>query len=421
MIDYNQYRDYIYNREIPVIFDKKGLFVFFPTKKAMTTSLTRYLLKDRVVIRKDNKKLWEEYFKKTDFNEIYKFGIIREPISRFSSAFHYIKYKQHIYRYLKIPKDMNKKMDINNYIKKILVNYENPFQISEHFGFQYSGYFCDNIKLVNEIFLLENMDRDYVNLCKKIKLDKENIKENNTVKKEILDEESINLLKKIYSKDIKFYEIIKNDEIVFIHNPKTGGETVEILLNIKKNHNYAFKRVNELIFSKYSFVFVRHPVSRIISWYNHLLKHQYVHKIQSNELNDRSECYILLKNNIEKMGPHIHRELAENNDINDWIKIMLNNIDIYGNPDWGPLSFQYKYIYDDKLKNILVKDVFKFENYRDNLIKILKKINKPHLIKDVQKTNMSHKINTKLNSDSIELIYNYFRKDYELFNYEKEI
>ena len=211
MIDYNQYREYIYLREVPVIFDRKELFVFFPTKKAMTTTLTRYLLKDRAIVKKDNKKLWNEYFKKTDFNKIYKFGIIREPISRFISAFHYIKYTQHIYKYLKIPKNMNQKMKINNYIKKILVNYENPFDINSHFGFQYSGYFFNDNKLVDDIFILENMNKDYIKLFKKIKLDKEILKENKTEKKEKLDEESIKILNNIYCKDIKFYQKCKND------------------------------------------------------------------------------------------------------------------------------------------------------------------------------------------------------------------
>ena len=54
---------------------------------------------------------------------------------------------------------------------------------------------------------------------------------------------------------------------------------------------------------KYSFVFVRHPVTRIISWYNHLLKHLY---LETNELNDKSESYKYLKNNY-KIGHDKHR------------------------------------------------------------------------------------------------------------------
>ena len=62
-------------------------------------------------------------------------------------------------------------------------------------------------------------------------------------------------------------------DFIFIHNPKTGGETVETLLKIDKHHEYARDRlVNKNI---YSFVFVRNPITRLISWYNHLRKHLY--------------------------------------------------------------------------------------------------------------------------------------------------
>ena len=58
------------------------------------------------------------------------------------------------------------------------------------------------------------------------------------------------------------------DKYIFIHNPKTGGDTITALLKVYK----------------YSCIFVRHPVTKIIYWYNHL------------ELNDRSESYKCLKN-----------------------------------------------------------------------------------------------------------------------------
>ena len=205
-------------------------------------------------------------------------------------------------------------------------------------------------------------------------------------------------------------------DYVFIHNPKTGGDTITALLNIEKTHTYIYLRKDEIL-NKYSFVFVRHPVTRIISWYNHLLKHLYFKDLETNELNDKSESYKCLKNNY-KMGPDKHRILAENNNINDWIKILLLNIDEYKDPDWGPLSLQCNYVYDLDYKTQLVTDVYRFENYEEELKKVLVKIEREDLIKDIKVTNNSKQVNEILNKESLDLIYNYFKKDFELFNYK---
>ena len=205
-------------------------------------------------------------------------------------------------------------------------------------------------------------------------------------------------------------------DYVFIHNPKTGGDTITALLNIEKTHTYIYLRKDEIL-NKYSFVFVRHPVTRIISWYNHLLKHLYFKDLETNELNDKSESYKCLKNNY-KMGPDKHRILAENNNINDWIKILLLNIDEYKDPDWGPLSLQCNYVYDLDYKTQLVTDVYRFENYEEELKKVLVKIEREDLIKHIKVTNNSKQVNEILNKESLDLIYNYFKKDFELFNYK---
>lgn len=205
-------------------------------------------------------------------------------------------------------------------------------------------------------------------------------------------------------------------DFIFIHNPKTGGETIETLLKIKKNHNFIYHRKNE-IKNKYSFTFVRNPISRIVSWYNHLIKHTYLKNIESNELNDNSECYKALKNN-EKIGPEIHRKLAENNNINDYIKIIFSDINKYNIQNVSPLTHQYKYVFDEELTRQLVTEVFRFEDYENQLIILLKKIKKDNLIKKINKTNFSIKKSQKLTSESLNLIYNYFKKDFELFNYK---
>lgn len=119
------------------------------------------------------------------------------------------------------------------------------------------------------------------------------------------------------------------------------------------------------------------------------------------------------------MGPDKHRILAENNNnINDWIKILLLNIDEYKDPDWGPLSLQCNYVYDLDYKTQLVTDVYRFENYEEELKKVLIKIEREDLIKHIKVTNNSKQVNEPLNKESLDLIYNYFKKDFELFDYK---
>ena len=205
----------------------------------------------------------------------------------------------------------------------------------------------------------------------------------------------------------------KEIDWIFIHNPKTGGETIRTLLNkFGKKHIKASQVEN--IKEKYSFVFVRHPVSRIISWYNHLLKHKYFSEIQTNSLNNKSQCYKKLKLK-QKLTPTKERELAERYDINKWIKILLKSPNIF-NKHFGPLSLQYTFIYSETGEE-LVTDVYKFENYTENLKTILRKIGKEELISNIEKTNHSIKKNCELTEESKKLIYEYFKKDFELFDY----
>ena len=209
---------------------------------------------------------------------------------------------------------------------------------------------------------------------------------------------------------------MKNEiDWIFIHNPRTGGETITTLLNKYKNNKHIKASQIKNIKEKYSFVFVRHPVSRIISWYYHLLKHKYFSKIETNNLNDKSQCYRELKRR-KKMTPDAERELAEKHDINRWIKILLKNYKLF-NQKYGPLSLQYTYIYSETGEK-LVSDVYKFENYTDNLKIILNKINKKNLIPRIQKTNHSIKKDCELTEENKKLIYEYFKKDFELFDYK---
>ena len=69
-------------------------------------------------------------------------------------------------------------------------------------------------------------------------------------------------------------------------------------------------------------------------------------------------------------------------------------------------------------KTQLVTDVYRFENYEEELKKVLIKIEREDLIKHIKVTNNSKQVNEPLNKESLDLIYNYFKKDFELFDYK---
>ena len=81
-------REYIKKRENPIIFSKDHKFVYFPVNKVMQTTITNSC---DCIIYKRNPSKWLEYFEKTNFNEVYKFGITRNPLDKFESAFNYLK------------------------------------------------------------------------------------------------------------------------------------------------------------------------------------------------------------------------------------------------------------------------------------------------------------------------------------------
>ena len=132
-----------------------------------------------------------------------------------------------------------------------------------------------------------------------------------------------------------------------------------------------------------------------------------------------TECYRLIRKNV-RMGPILHGDLAEKHDINSWIKIMFTDINRYQQPNWGPLGFQYPFVFDRNCQNKLVKEVLYFERYREELARVFSIIGRPDLIAKIDKTNHSISKNEPLTEESKNYIYEYFKKDFELFNYTKD-
>jgi len=194
-------KEYIFKRENPVIFDKKGEFVYFPTNKVMQTTLARNVLSDRCIVFKDNNATWIETFNKTDFDNVYKFGITRHPVTKFESAFNYLK---------KQPK-LSKRMGIynttiNDYVKNIVINCNNPFTLNEHFEKQYDSFYFNDELIVDDLFKMENKEEINKMYIKLGICDNREEHFNKTEHYDKLDEECIFIIEQIYSHDLVLYK-----------------------------------------------------------------------------------------------------------------------------------------------------------------------------------------------------------------------
>jgi len=228
-------------------------------------------------------------------------------------------------------------------------------------------------------------------------------------------------------------------DIIFVHIPRTGGETIEILLEIKKNHYQVRHRLPELQGSpenKHVFSFVRNPYTRLYSWYSHLRRPLYINEVETTKLDEKSYSY-LKSLGISKgfrgqvnFGPPsgIHFRLALKYNFNDWVKIMMSDKNKYTEaslfgkeiPRMGPLITCYDFLCDKKIKKIVVDNIYYFENYNEELIKLLTKIDRKDLIPKIEVTNQSKRpVPGEISEETKEMIYDHFEIDFTTFGYEK--
>lgn len=189
-------------------------------------------------------------------------------------------------------------------------------------------------------------------------------------------------------------------KILFITIPKTGSNTIHSYMNdnITKQFNHQKALIiNNILLSKNdslsnyeTYVFIRNPIDLVKSWY-------FYHKYSPN----------VIRQDVKDFYP---------NSFNEWCFDMNfkthweNDNHLKYNPKWdktNPLH-QYKWIYDDD-DNIIVKNVFKFDNI-DNILMDLFKCDKINI------KNKSEKDKYLIDNKCINEIKKKFKKDFELYN-----
>lgn len=191
----------------------KSIFIHIP--KCAGTSIGEAIYGDKKIGHYTAEDFF--YINKSKFNNYYKFTVIRDPLDRCYSAFHYLKSE-------KCTK--NDKIFCDNYLLKYL-NFDdfilnglaknNNILNYIHFKPQINFIILYGRLSVNHIFLLENLNDNFFYLQKKFLIDTKLKRLNKTTntKKKNINIESKKKLYEIYREDFYLYSKVKNHENFF--------------------------------------------------------------------------------------------------------------------------------------------------------------------------------------------------------------
>lgn len=217
--------------------------------------------------------------------------------------------------------------------------------------------------------------------------------------------------------------IDRKNNFVFVHVPKTGGTAFRTFIEYYKIFNKdntavlnlnpchitilnAYKNYPELkneLDQFYKFGFVRNPYSRFLSAFLHATKTVFKYD----------------KKKFEDLGVDgLQKYLKE-----EYIKKYF----VQGEKFYEILKVpQYRFLCDAN-DNILVNKVCRFENYKNEIIDVLNFLNmnvdNSIKVNGIQRKNENYTFSFDkeliLDSEIKDTIYNYYKKDFDIFGYEK--
>ena len=215
----------------------------------------------------------------------------------------------------------------------------------------------------------------------------------------------------------------------FVHIPKNGGETIDLLLGIPKDHSPAWQQRQRMGAdawnrTPYRFAIVRNPWDRMVSWYAHLRKHTYIPELRdsTSSFGRQGDSYRQLEKGVP-MLPAAHRELAVVSSFPVWVKRVLTDPKFM---TWsavdqlGVHNTQVSMLSDPTSGELIVTHVYMFEAFRDALVDICTRTGGPIQLHDGDHANNSihDAYETYYDQEAIDLVGMVFADDVRAFGYK---
>lgn len=205
-------------------------------------------------------------------------------------------------------------------------------------------------------------------------------------------------------------KMLRKNGLIFIHIPKNAGTSIykglgfENTTHIKVSEIFQNSENEKLWKSHFSFAVVRHPIQRFISLYNYARMEisDYHNNINpENSLYGIHMDYLRLKDKTldECVDLLIHNELRHDHHCNQWFP-------------------QYTWVYHNK--ELAVNKCYKIEELETLQKDLEEKFGISLVIQQLNSSNPSAYKIQELSSSSKEKLYNYYRLDFELFNYDMD-
>ena len=164
-----------------------------------------------------------------------------------------------------------------------------------------------------------------------------------------------------------------------MHIPKNGGETIDLMLGIPKDHSPACLQrqrlgVDAWNHTPFRFAVVRNPWGRMVSWYAHLRKHTYMPELRAatSPFGKRGDSFVQLEKG-DLMRPVAHRKLAVVSSFPVWVKRVLTDPAYTTWSAVGQLGVhntQMSMLTDPASGELIVTHVYTFEAFGDALADI---------------------------------------------------